>query len=225
MPRHRLPLVVFALLTAANLTAVATDHRLGVLLTKPLLMPALAGYLWADAAAHGRRPHRLILAGLVCSTGGDIALLADGTPAFLTGMALFLGAHLCYIAAFTRHRAARALLHPPLVAAPIGYALVTIVALTWMWPGLSDAGLALPIAGYAVALAATAATGAAHGPRVALGAALFLLSDLLIATRMADVGHLPAHGVWVMATYCAGQALIVVGAAVRLTPTHPPAPR
>ncbi|OZV81103.1 hypothetical protein CA850_13280 [Micromonospora echinospora] len=225
MRHHRLPLLVFAVLTAANLTAVATDHRLGVLLTKPLLIPALAAYLWLVAAAHGRRPDRLLLAALAFSTGGDIALLVDSTTAFLTGMALFLGAHLCYITAFTRHGAARALRRPPLVAVGIGYAVATTAALAWMWPGLTDAGLALPIAGYAVALATMATTAAAHGPRVALGGALFLLSDLIIATGLADVGHLPGHGVWVMSTYCLGQALIVTGLVARLTPAGSPAPR
>ncbi|BCL12846.1 lysoplasmalogenase [Micromonospora sagamiensis] len=225
MPYHRLPLLVFATLTAANLTAVATDHRLGVLLSKPLLIPALAAYLTLAAAAHGRRPDRLVLAALVLSTGGDIALLVDGTAAFLVGMALFLGAHLCYITAFTRHGAARTLLRPPLVAVGIGYATGTAAVLVWMWPGLTDAGLALPVAGYAVALATMATTAAAHGPRVALGGGLFLLSDLIIATGVADVGQLPGHGVWVMATYCLGQALIVTGWAARLTPAGSPAPR
>ncbi|SCL18929.1 Uncharacterized membrane protein YhhN [Micromonospora pallida] len=225
MPHHRLPLVVFVALTAANLTAVATDHRLGVLLTKPLLIPALVAYLWRSAAAHGRRPDRLVLAALVCSTGGDIALLVDGTSAFLTGMALFLGAHLCYITAFTRHGATRTLRRPPLVALGIGYVVATAAALAWLWPGLTEAGLALPVAGYAVALATMATTAAAHGPRVALGGALFLGSDLLIATRVADLAHLPGHGVWVMATYCAGQALIVTGWGARLTPTGSPAAR
>ncbi|MFI6822517.1 lysoplasmalogenase [Micromonospora sp. NPDC050187] len=225
MRHHRLPLLVFAVLTTANLVAVATDHRLGVLLTKPLLIPALAAYLWWVAAAHGRRPDRLLLAALAFSTGGDIALLVDGTPAFLTGMSLFLGAHLCYITAFTRHGAARKLLRPPLVAIPLGYAVATTAALAWMWPGLTDAGLAVPVAGYAIALATMAATAAGHGPRVALGGALFLLSDLIIATGTADVGHLPGHGVWVMSTYCLGQALIVTGLVARLTPTGSPATR
>jgi uncharacterized membrane protein YhhN len=225
MPHHRLPLVVFAVLTAANLTAVATDHRLGVLLTKPLLIPALAVYLWRSAAAHGRRPDRLVLAALICSAGGDIALLVNGTRWFLAGMALFLGAHLCYITAFTRHGAARALLRPPLVVVPLGYATATAAALAWMWPGLTDAGLALPVAGYAVALATMATTAAPHGPRVALGGALFLGSDLIIAAGVADVAQVPGHGVWVMATYCAGQALIVTGWVTRLAPTGSPAPR
>lgn len=230
MPYRRMLFAAFLAVTVANLAAHTTDSRLGVLLTKPLLMPLLAGYLWYAAADRGRRADRLVLAALAFSTGGDVALLADGTAAFLTGMVLFLAAHLCYIAAFTRGGAAHALRRPPLLAAPLGYAVATAAALTWMWPGLTDAGLALPVAGYAVALATMAATAAPHGPRVALGGALFLVSDLLIAVGVAGVAELPGPPVWVMATYCAGQALIVTGWAARrepatLTPAGSPAAR
>ncbi|WDZ84243.1 lysoplasmalogenase [Micromonospora cathayae] len=231
MPYRRILLAAFVAVTVANLAAHVTDSRTGELLTKPLLMPLLAGYLWRAARDQGRRPDRLVLAALALSTGGDIALLGDGTGPFLTGMVLFLAAHGCYITAFTRGGAARPLRRPPLVAVPIGYAVATTAALAWMWSGLTDAGLALPVAGYAVALATMAATAAAHGPRVALGGALFLVSDLLIATGVAEVGDLPGPPVWVMATYCAAQALIATGWAARagtpaaLTPAGSPVPR
>ncbi|WBB67382.1 lysoplasmalogenase [Micromonospora sp. WMMD812] len=226
MPRSRLLLAAFVAVTAANLAANAADHTLAEVVTKPLLMPLLAGYLWQAATEHGRRPHRLILAALACSTGGDVALLGTGTAWFLTGMALFLGAHLCYIAAFTRHHAAAALRRPPLLAVPLGYAVLTAAALAWMWPGLTDAGLAVPVAGYAAALATMATTAATHGWRVGLGGALFLASDLLIATGVAGVLDPPGAAVLVMATYTAGQALIVTGWAARpaIPPTAPITP-
>ncbi|MER7460709.1 lysoplasmalogenase [Micromonospora sp. NPDC126480] len=229
MPSRRALLAAFAVVTAANLLANATDSTTGVLLTKPLLMPLLAAYLWRAATARGARPDRLVLAALAFSTGGDVALLGDGDAAFLAGMALFLAAHVCYVAAFTRGGAAAALRRPPLVAVPLGYAALTAAALAWMWPGLTDAGLAVPVAGYAVALATMASTAAAHGWRVGLGGALFLGSDLLIATGVAEVATLPGPPVWVMATYAAGQALIVTGwaarrpAATAVTPAAAPA--
>ncbi|MDM4719888.1 lysoplasmalogenase [Micromonospora sp. WMMA1363] len=218
MPSRRALLVAFAVVTTGNLVANATGDATGELLTKPLLMPLLAAYLWRCGADRGGRPDRLILAALAFSTGGDVALLGDG-DAFLVGMALFLAAHLCYVAAFTRGGAAR-LLRPPLVAVWVGYATLTVAALGWVWPGLADAGLALPVAGYAVALATMAGTAAAHGWRVGLGGALFLGSDLLIATGIAGVGTVPGPPIWVMASYAAGQALIVTGWAARgSTPT------
>ncbi|MFC4020166.1 lysoplasmalogenase [Micromonospora sp. GCM10011542] len=215
MPRSRTLLVAFVAVTAANLLANATGVGLAVLLTKPLLMPLLAAYLWRATAERAARPDRLVLAALACATGGDVALLAFGTGWFLAGMVCFLAGHLCYLAAFTRHGAATALRRPPLLALPLGYALLTVVALRWMWAGLTDAGLAVPVAGYAVALAAMAATAATQGWRVGLGAALFLGSDLLIAAQVAGVAQPPGASVLVMVTYAAGQALIVTGRAAR----------
>lgn len=57
-----------------------------------------------------------------------MALLNAGTPAFLVGMALFLGAHGCYIAAFTRAGAATALRRPPLLAVPPVWVMATYAA-------------------------------------------------------------------------------------------------
>lgn len=216
MPRSRTLLIAFLVVTAANLLANATDGRVAEVLTKPLLMPLLAAYLWRASAERGARPDRLLLAALAFATGGDVLLLGDGTGWFLAGMASFLGTHLCYLAAFTRHGAATALRRTPLVAVPLGYAVLTVVALTWMWAALTDVGLAVPVAGYAIALAAMASTAATQGWRVGLGAALFLGSDLLIAAGVAEVAQPPGAPVLVMATYAAGQALIVLGLASRL---------
>ena len=223
MPRSRTVLIAFLVVTAANLLANATGGGLAFLLTKPLLMPLLAAYLWRASAERAARPDRLVLAALAFATGGDIALMIDGTYWFLAGMACFLGTHLCYLAAFTRHGAATALRRAPLVAVPLGYAALTVVALTWMWAGLTDAGLAVPVAGYALALAAMASTATTQGWRVGLGAALFLGSDLLIAAGVAEVAQPPGAPVLVMATYAAGQALIVTGWVARAgTPTGAP---
>ncbi|MFF0122760.1 lysoplasmalogenase [Micromonospora arida] len=216
MPRSRTILVAFLVVTAANLLANATDGRVAEVLTKPLLMPLLAAYLWRVSAERAARPDRLVLVGLAFSTGGDVFLLGDGTGWFIAGMACFLGTHLCYIAAFTRHGAATALRRAPLLAVPLGYAVLTVVALWWMWAGLTDVGLAVPVAGYALALAAMATTATTKGWRVGLGAALFLGSDLLIAAGVAEVAQPPGAPVLVMATYAAGQALIVLGLAARI---------
>ncbi|MFJ6169039.1 lysoplasmalogenase [Micromonospora orduensis] len=223
MPRSRLILVVFVAVTAVNLLANATDNHLAEVLSKPLLMPLLAAYLWRSTVERAARTDRLVLAGLAFATGGDVALLGDGTGWFIAGMACFLGTHLCYLAAFTRGGAATALRRPPLVAVPLGYAVLTVLALAWMWAGLTDAGLAVPVAGYALALAAMATAAVTQGWRVGVGAALFLGSDLLIAAGVADVAQPPGAPVLVMATYAAGQALIVAGRAAH-TQAPPGAP-
>ena len=64
---------------------------------------------------------------------------------------------------------------------------------------------------YSLALVVMAACAVATGDRlVGVGGVLFLVSDLLIGLRAADVS-IPASGVLVMSTYAAAQVLITVG--------------
>ena len=49
------------------------------------------------------------------------------------------------------------------------------------------------------------------GVRGGIGGAVFVVSDSLIALNTFDVLTLPAHEVWVMATYVAAQVLLVLG--------------
>lgn len=86
---------------------------------------------------------------------------------------------------------------------------MTFVAL--LWPGLPD-GLRIPLTGYSLLLTAMAWRAGVLGRRAALGGALFLFSDALIATGIADRPQLPAHDFWIMLTYIAGQYLLTRGA-------------
>lgn len=214
MATSRVVLILFAFTATVNVMASGNGNSSLDWATKPLLMPLLAGYLLLAARETGQHANRLMLAGLLLATGGDIALMFDGTTAFIAGMALFLGFHVCYIGAFVRAGVFGKLRRPPLLAVPIAYALMVAVAMAWLWQGLGS--LAVPVAVYAVALVTMATTAAAHGWRVGLGGTLFCLSDLLIGMRVADVGQLPGPPVWVMATYVLGQALIVTGWAARV---------
>ncbi|MCB1983267.1 MAG: lysoplasmalogenase, partial [Rhodoferax sp.] len=141
--------------------------------------------------------------GLAWSLAGDVALLWPDRG-FLPGLVSFLIAHLCYLVAFTRgiRLAARPL---PFVV----YAGVAGAVLAWLWPGI-PAPLRVPVVAYVVALAAMAAQAAVRwrvglaGPWLAVGGALFLASDaLLAANRFAD--PLPMASLWVLATYWTAQ--------------------
>ena len=55
MSRSRVALLVFAVAVAVNLTANAVDATVAVQISKPLLMPALAAYLWFAAREKRRR--------------------------------------------------------------------------------------------------------------------------------------------------------------------------
>lgn len=184
---------------------------------KPLATLALIGLAWP----RGRSTpvvRRWVLAGLVLSLGGDVALLWP-REGFLPGLVCFLLAHLAYLAAFTQVQrlAARVL---PFVA----YAAVAGAVLALLWAGV-PAGLRAPVVAYVVCLGAMAAQAAmlwrsaphdAAARRLALGGALFLTSDALLAINRFSQ-PLPLASLWILGTYWTAQACI-------LSWLSPPAP-
>ncbi|MEW1890190.1 MULTISPECIES: lysoplasmalogenase [unclassified Streptomyces] len=190
-------LIAFLVACAVDLVGVLTGPDWLHLGAKPLLMPLLAGYALA------RRGPRLLIAALLCGWAGDVFLLIDSDLAFLVGMAGFAAGHVCYLVLFGRARGA---LIPALV-----YAVVLTAFLVLIWDGL-PAGLRIPMAGYSLLLTAMAYRSGVLGRYAATGGALFLLSDALIATGIADWPQLPAPGFWVMLTYVAAQLLLTLGA-------------
>lgn len=190
-------LIAFLLVCAADLVGVLADIGVLHLVAKPLLMPLLAGY------AAARRGPRLLIAALLCGWAGDVFLLADADLAFLVGMGGFAAGHVCYLVLFGRRRSA--------LLPGIAYAAVLTVFVVLIWDGL-PAGLRVPMAGYSLLLTAMAYRSGVLGRYAAAGGALFLLSDALIATGIADWPQLPAPDFWVMLTYVAAQLLLTLGA-------------
>ena len=170
---------------------------------KPLTTVLIIAYAW-------RRGHALpvvrrwVLLGLACSLAGDIALMWP-QQGFLPGLVCFLLAHVAYLVAFTRVQ--RLAARPLWFAA---YAAVAALILAWLWPGV-PAPLRGPVVAYVVCLVAMAAqaavlwrSGSARGGVLALGGALFVVSDaLLAANRFA--APLPLSGLWILASYWAAQ--------------------
>ncbi|MEV7318792.1 lysoplasmalogenase [Streptomyces sp. NPDC093970] len=192
---------VFALAVAADLGCLVAGLHSGHVVAKVLLMPLLA--VWAARAGDPR----LLVAALLCGWGGDVLLLSDADPAFMAGMACFAAGHVCYLVLFHRHGPPRA--RAGVLAVCYAAALVTLVVL--LWPDL-PAGLRVPVAGYSTLLTAMACTALTRlGPVAGLGGALFMLSDTLIATGVADWPQLPRPDFWIMLTYAAGQFLLVRG--------------
>ncbi|MFF0285624.1 lysoplasmalogenase [Streptomyces sp. NPDC005262] len=189
-------LIAFLVASAVDLVGVLADVRLAHLVAKPLLMPLLAGY------AAARRGPRLLVAALLFGWGGDTFLLPDADAAFLIGMGSFAAGHVCYLWLFGRARSSLLL--------GAGYAAVLVGFVALIWGGL-PADLRIPMAGYSLLLTAMAYRSSTRGRYAALGGALFLLSDALIATGFADWPQLPAPDFWVMLTYIVAQFLLTVG--------------
>ncbi|MDX3312647.1 lysoplasmalogenase [Streptomyces sp. ME08-AFT2] len=204
MTRSRVPSALFglfALAAAVDLLSLAAGFEPGHAGVKPLLMPLLAA--WAAL----RGAPRLLVAALLCGWGGDTLLLFDADAAFLAGMASFAAGHVCYLVLFIRIGRSRACV--PLLAPCYAVALITTVVL--LRPDL-PADLRLPVAVYSTLLTAMAYTATARlGPVAGAGGALFLLSDTLIATGVADWPQPPRPDLWIMLTYLAAQFLLVRG--------------
>lgn len=69
----------------------------------------------------------------------------------------------------------------------------------------------VPVAAYSVLLTCMAFASSRLGVAAGVGGALFLLSDSLIATGIADWPALPRPDFWVMGTYVAAQYLLARG--------------
>lgn len=205
----------FAVVSVIHLAAqlVGADGVANV--SQWFLMPLLAGFLALATPAPRPRLVRLTLAALGLSWLGDVAPdLADGDTAFLVMIGFFLLAQLAYIAAFWPYRAASVLRRP----AVLGYVAVIVALVAACAPGAGP--LLVPALVYGTCLGAMAVLSTALGRVAAVGGALFLLSDSMIALgAFADWYHPPAEGFAVMVTYVAGQALLVFGvlAAARST--------
>ncbi|MDH6114144.1 putative membrane protein YhhN [Kitasatospora sp. MAP12-15] len=235
--RARGLLGAFAATSAAHLGALLTDSKALELVTKPALMPLLAAHVLstrgpgartrrsgvdqlntpagatlpeepAADAPHPRRAARLLVPALLASAAGDALLQADSEAAFLAGMGAFAAAHVCYVTMFAQQGALTDRRRAALVSA--AYATAWVVLISQLWPGLG--ALQIPVAGYSLLLASTAVTSAGLGLRAGLGGGLFLLSDTLIATRIAGWRELPGHEFWIMSTYVAAQYLLATAA-------------
>jgi uncharacterized membrane protein YhhN len=170
---------------------------------KPLATLAVIAYAWPRGAGQPVL-RRWVLVGLGLSLAGDVALLWP-QAGFLPGLVSFLLAHAAYLWAFTRLRRF-AVWRLPFVA----YAVVAGLILWQLWPGV-PAPLRGPVVAYVVALAAMAAqaavlwrAGVPRGAVLALGGALFVASDALLASNK-FAGPLPLASLWILLGYWSAQ--------------------
>lgn len=118
----------------------------------------------------------LVAAALILGSIGD-ALLELSPDYFVFGLVAFLCGHVVYIVAFLRTGARR----PPPVLIQLGLILYAAGFAWWLWPNLGQ--LQIPVLVYMATLTTMASCSLRIGPVVATGAALFLLSDSLLAAN------------------------------------------
>ena len=199
---------VLAVVHVAAQVAGPEAAGVGVVLTvtKPLLMPALAGLAWVRTVPG--RTRRWLVAALAASLVGDVALMPAGEAWFLVGLAAFLVAQCLHITAMWPWVGRSVLVVGRWRALPYGVGALALLAV--LAPGLG--ALVWPVGVYAAVIVTMAAVATGVSRTAALGAVSFVVSDALIAlTGLTALVSLPRPGAWVMATYVAGQALIVLG--------------
>lgn len=177
---------------------------------KPLAT-ALLLLLAASGPAGFSSPYAAaILAGLFFSLLGDVFLMLPADR-FRSGLFSFLLAHACYVLAFTRDSPFATPTLPFVLCLAIGGAVLPA-----LWSGIPPR-LRLHVAAYVAILlvmAGQAASRAAHlhaAPALyaALGAALFVLSDTLLAWNRFR-RPFPAAQALIHATYFPAQWLIAI---------------
>jgi uncharacterized membrane protein YhhN len=178
-----------------------------VVKTVPLLVLALI-------AARGEAPSMLILA-FCASAAGDLCLSRPGEKPFLIGMGFFATAHVAFITVFLT--ASGLTLWGSAVNQPLlTLALILLLISTEFWLAPFAADLKWPLRAYALvigamALAASGLPAAVNPARI--GAAMFVLSDLLIAVQMFRLNpsgwRFRATGYALWSLYFMGQALIL----------------
>lgn len=221
-------LPAFVLVALAHLAAAALENKSLIFITKPLLMPLLA--VWLAAETRKQPPRfltKMTFAALVFATLGDVLLMWGEQPLFfMLGLATFLFAHLSYIGGFTSisNLEKGALRRQPWRALPF---VAFFAGFLWhLWPGI-PADMKLPVSIYAAVITLMALSVMNLGGSISaktywtllFGALLFMLSDSLLAENKFG-SPLPNSRVAIMATYLAGQFLIVKGVRDTLTVRH-----
>ncbi|MEV6412722.1 lysoplasmalogenase [Kribbella sp. NPDC051718] len=183
---------------AIHVAAVAVDIKLLKQTSKVTLMPLLLSWTRTQEDIPP-----LIQAALLASAAGDLLLETDLQ---LAGIAAFAAAHACYLAVYLTKPGEKSWR----VLAAYGALWAALIALLSKDLGSQR----VPVAAYALLLTATAVASGWHNRRSGLGGALFLISDALVAMRLAG-RDFPGRGTLVMSTYATGQYLLASGARER----------
>lgn len=196
----------YIVVTVVHLLAIAAGPPELVAATKPLLMPSLLVAL--VLALPVRRTLLLLWGGLalVLSWLGDVLLQNPGDVGFLVGMGAFGLAHLAYLALYRGPLRTGRIPAWGIVLGVVWWGGMVAVLAPWL------GGLLVPVAVYGLVLGAAAVCALATRPLVAIGAAVFLVSDTLLALDR----FLPGFSVLeldleIMLAYCLGQGLIIAG--------------
>ncbi|RDH76730.1 lysoplasmalogenase [Mycolicibacterium moriokaense] len=200
-----------AFLTVSALRLPSGAELAGQFWLQPVVKATPAVLLAAAAATHPvARERRWLIGALVGSAAGDFLLAMPWwQPSFVLGLAAFLVAHLCFLAALLPLCSAST---PRLVAAS-AVVVACLALLIWFWPALTAEGMALPVTVYIAVLGAmvcAALLARLPTPWTALGAVCFAVSDAMIGINKFVLGS-EALAVPIWWVYASSLMLITAG--------------
>jgi uncharacterized membrane protein YhhN len=152
---------------------------------------------------------KVLLMGLALSFLGDAFLIGESRRAFLGGLAAFLLAHLAYVAAFLINGVNLRWMS----AAAIPVAAIAVMVSLWLAPH-TPPELMLPVKLYTAVISAMVITavgtrGKGGAVLILVGAVLFFLSDLSVASLRLVQTEFPTY-LWGLPLYYAGQVCLAL---------------
>ncbi len=212
--------LLFVFLTLGELLAVTVFRETPLIayIFKPSLMIALGLWYARFSRENGMKFNQFLGGAIFFSLLGDFFLLNPDN--FLAGLGAFLIAHILYILAFYRDNAYPVFFQRDRLPWALVIGIYGAFLLAVLTPGMGK--FQTPILIYAVAILTmllTLLNRWKYVPSksfwsVMAGGCLFVLSDSLLAVNK-FVAPIAWSGLWIMATYAAGQFLIVTGAVGR----------
>lgn len=209
----RIILVLFFIVSAAELVSEVTGSQLLHTVTKPMIMVTLIAYYFTASSTRSV----VTIAAMVASLAGDVLLM--NPDYFIGGLVAFLISHVLYIFSYRQHQDVENAhplsgVHRARLAFPILLAGTGLVVI--LYPVLG--ALKIPVIIYATIITWMALTALFRYGRttsrsfwlVFVGAALFMTSDSILAINK-FLSPIDNAGFLIMVTYISAQCCIAVG--------------
>lgn len=214
MKANRLNIIPFYISVAIFLAAMFANIHLLELIFKPLMILSLMYFFIKSVNIRTSSFFKYTLLALSFSLIGDVFLMfnKDDGLLFILGIAAFLIGHVFYILAFSRILIENKVKFNWFLIVLVGLLFSATIPLLVLRAG----EFAIPVFMYSLTICTMLAFALqllkvkGVGVIISIGAALFVISDSLIAILkfITPISH---GGWWVMLTYIAAQYLIIIG--------------
>lgn len=209
--------IIFWVVLLINIIGNILQQYEMVTFSKPLIIPVLAAFFLTATMQHRHRLKKWIIMALLFSWAGDMLLqfVSTNEVFFIWGLVAFLLAHVFYILVFQQLKQRHKIPFKwwPLIPAAIYYAAL----ITYLSPYLGE--MAMPVRVYGMVIMWMLMMAfliyplyQPAGRYVAIGAALFIVSDSILAIN--KFAHtIPFSGGFIMLTYGVAQFALIYGLA------------